>query len=82
MNEIRKPADKLPRNYGWNRLKLAQHSYADLERLRIDVEENHACQDGIHLIDTKGRKKLDAIDWAIYNKQKAERDEKTKTTEM
>ncbi|MDE9467522.1 hypothetical protein [Xenorhabdus bovienii] len=74
--------NKLPRNYGWNRLQLAQHSYDDLERLRIDVEENHACQDGIHLIDVAGRKKLDAISWAIYNKQKAERNEKTGTEKM
>ncbi|PHM70390.1 hypothetical protein [Xenorhabdus sp. KJ12.1] len=74
--------NKLPRNYGWNRVKLAQHSYDDLERLEIDVKENHACEDGIYLIDAKGRKKLDAISWAIYYKNKAERNEKAGTEKM
>lgn len=60
----------LPRNFGWSRLKLATHSYAELQQLEDDVKANHSCQDGIHLLDPAGRKKLDAITWAVFNKQK------------
>ncbi|MBD2797709.1 hypothetical protein ID856_14365 [Xenorhabdus sp. 18] len=73
---------KLPRNFGWNRVKLAQHSYEDLERLQADVEENHACRNGIYLFDKAGQQKLDALSWAVYYKQKAERNEKAKAEKM
>lgn len=30
-------------------------------------------KNGIHLFDKAGQRKLDALSWAVYNKQKAER---------
>lgn len=30
-------------------------------------------ENGIHLFDKAGQRKLDALSWAVYNKQKAER---------
>lgn len=65
--------DKLPCNFGWNRLKLATLSYEELSRLEDDVKVNHACSDGISMYDKPGYKKLDALSWAVYHKQKAER---------
>lgn len=63
---------KIP-NYGWNRLKLATLSYEQLSELEEQVKAEHACQNGIHLYDKAGMNKLDALSWAVYNKQKAER---------
>lgn len=59
-------------NFGWNRLKLATLSYEDLNALEALVKEEHACSDGIHMYDKAGRDKLDALSWAVYNKQKQE----------
>nr|WP_318375399.1 hypothetical protein [Enterobacter sp.] len=61
------------RNFGWNRLKLATLSYEQLNELEEQVKQEHACKDGIHMYDKAGRDKLDALSWAVYNKQKQER---------
>ncbi|VAE12552.1 hypothetical protein [Enterobacter hormaechei] len=60
------------RNFGWNRLKLATLSYDELNQLEEQVKLEHACSDGIHMYDKAGRDKLDALSWAVYNKQKQE----------
>lgn len=61
------------RNFGWNRLKLATLSYQQIAELEAQVKDEHACNDGIHMYDKAGRDKLDALSWAVYNKQKKER---------
>lgn len=61
------------RNFGWNRLKLATLSYEQLAELEAQVKQEHAYKDGIHMYDKAGRSKLDALSWAVYNKQKKER---------
>nr|DAE54950.1 MAG TPA: hypothetical protein [Caudoviricetes sp.] len=58
------------RNFGWNRLKLATLSFEQLNELEEQVKLEHACKDGIHMYDKVGRNKLDALSWAVYNKQK------------
>lgn len=60
------------RNFGWNRLKLATLSYDELNALEEQVKHEHACKDGIHMYDKAGRDKLDALSWAVYNKQNRE----------
>lgn len=60
-------------NFGWNRLKLATLTYEQLAQLEEQVKAEHACKNGIHLFDKAGQRKLDALSWAVYNKQKAER---------
>lgn len=60
------------RNFGWNRLKLATLSYEEISALEEQVKQEHACSDGIHMYDKAGRDKLDALSWAVYNKQKQE----------
>ncbi len=57
------------RNFGWNRLKLATLSYEEISALEEQVKQEHACSDGIHMYDKAGRDKLDALSWAVYNKQ-------------
>lgn len=57
-------------NFGWNRLKLATLSFEQLNELEEQVKKEHACKDGIHMYDKAGRNKLDALSWAVYNKQK------------
>ena len=61
------------RNFGWNRLKLSTLSYEQIAELEAQVKAEHACNDGIHMYDKAGRDKLDALSWAVYNKQKQER---------
>lgn len=60
-------------NFGWNRLKLATLSYEQLAQLEEQVKAEHACENGIHLYNKAGLLKLDALSWAVYNKQKTER---------
>ncbi|USR61606.1 hypothetical protein NFJ01_04250 [Lelliottia amnigena] len=59
-------------NFGWNRLKLATLTYEQINALEEQVKQDHACSDGIHMYDKAGRDKLDALSWAVYNKQKQE----------
>lgn len=59
-------------NFGWSRLKLAALTYEQLAQLEVQAKAEHACKNGIHLLDKAGQRKLDAISWAVYNKQKAE----------
>jgi len=61
------------KNFGWNRLKLATLSYEQIAELESQVKQDHACSDGIHMYDKAGRDKLDALSWAVFNKQKQER---------
>ncbi|MDN2486400.1 hypothetical protein MML63_12270 [Kosakonia sacchari] len=63
---------KIP-NFGWNRLKLATLSYEQLAQLEEQVKAEHACKNGIHLYDKAGLNKLNALSWAVFNKQKSER---------
>ncbi|MEB7711793.1 hypothetical protein NGC32_03530 [Kluyvera cryocrescens] len=60
-------------NFGWNRLKLSTLTYEQINELEEQVKRDHACKDGIHMFDKAGRNKLDALSWAVYNKQKQER---------
>ncbi len=62
-----------PRNFGWDRLKLATLTYEELEVLERDVKTNHEHQDGIYMYDAAGRKKLEALSWAVYYKNKNDR---------
>lgn len=59
-------------NFGWNRLKLATLTYQQINALEEQVKLDHACKNGIHMYDKAGRDKLDALSWAVYNKQKQE----------
>lgn len=68
----RQMSNRIP-NFGWNRLKLATLTYEQLAELEEQVKAEHACKNGIHLFDKAGQRKLDALSWAVYNKQKAER---------
>ncbi|HBV6586213.1 TPA: hypothetical protein MD362_002710 [Klebsiella pneumoniae] len=54
-------------------LKLAALTYEQLAELEEQVKAEHSCKNGIHLFDKAGQRKLDALSWAVYNKQKAER---------
>lgn len=65
-------SNRIP-NFGWNRLKLATLTYEQLAELEEQVKADHACKNGINLFDKAGQRKLDALSWAVYNKQKAER---------
>lgn len=58
------------KTFGYDRLKMTALSYEELTALSRQVAEEHACEDGIYLVDAKGRKKLDNIGWAIYTKNK------------
>lgn len=58
------------KTFGFDRLKMTALSYEELAALSRQVTKEHACDDGIHLVDAKGRKKLDNIGWAIYTKNK------------
>ena len=68
-----------PKTFGWNAVKLSEHSYADLAILRDMVTSDpksanprHATGDDIHLYTAAARKKLDALSWAVfYKKQEA-----------
>lgn len=67
---------------GWKAHTLRQYSMEQLEQLMAVVEDVHRNprnelgryeEDGketIHMIDRQGRRKLDAITWAIYHKTK------------
>lgn len=61
------------KTYSYNRFKMAQNlTLEELEDLAKMVEADHKNQQegAIHLIDERGRKKLDNIGWAIYQKTK------------
>lgn len=67
------------KNYGWDAAKLSEaYSLEELDKLRLQVEDMHrlpanATRKTIWLYDVKGRKKLDAIAWAITYKLKEEK---------
>lgn len=75
------------KNFGWDAVKLADYSLEQLAELRRQVEVEHAnpfdeqnryTENGrptLHLYDAKGRKKLDALAWAVtYKLQEAKRE--------
>ncbi|WP_432372806.1 hypothetical protein ACRPHP_07200 [Pantoea allii] len=61
------------KTFGYDRHKMTELTYEELERLLEIVTEEHACSDGIYLVDAKGRKKIDAIGWAVYYKNKKDK---------
>jgi len=85
--EIEQASERL-KNFGWDAVKLSDYSLEQLAELRRQVEAEHANpfdeqsrytengQPTIHLYDAKGRKKLDALAWAVtYRLQEASRAE-------
>ena len=70
------------RNFGWDSVKLADLTYEQLDTLRKQVEAEHVnpkdsegryVENGkqtIYVYDAKGRKKLDALSWAVTHKLK------------
>ncbi|EDY2030071.1 hypothetical protein GTB64_004513 [Salmonella enterica] len=71
--------------YEWRPHLLAAYSFDQLNDLMRFVEDTHRnprneagryTEDGqetLFIFDAKGRRKLDAITWAIYHKQKAQK---------
>lgn len=81
------------RNFGWDAVKLADLSMDDLRILRAQVEAEHANpfnaqdrytengQPTLNLYDKKGRKKLEALSWAVtYKLQESARQEAVQPT--
>jgi len=65
----------LPRNFGWKQHLLADHSFADLNRLRLSVENapdnrnpEHVAGKSIYIYTKSARRKLDALAWAVTTK--------------
>lgn len=61
--------------FGWNQAKLADHSFEDLNALRLAVQNDpssanpqHAKGASIFLHTPAARRKLDAIAWAVTTK--------------
>lgn len=76
-------SNNLPNTYGYNRTKLSQLKYTELEQLLIQVRNEHQLQrneDGVrvdrngnksfYVYDQEGLKKIDNITWAVYYKNK------------
>ncbi|EAM6792409.1 hypothetical protein E0G74_01450 [Salmonella enterica] len=69
--------------HGWKAWRLTCYTFEQLNQLQTEVELEHinprnerGCyvedgQETIHLYDKRGRRKLDAISWAVYHKMKA-----------
>ncbi len=54
------------KTFGWNPVKLANHSMSDLMILMREVEARHPNPyGGLYLYSPTGRTKLDAISWAV-----------------
>lgn len=76
------PEPEKIRNFGWDSAKLADLTYDQLDTLRKQVESEHVnpkdsegryVENGkrtIYVYDAKGRKKLDALSWAVTHKLK------------
>lgn len=87
-----KPVEPEPerlKNFGWDAVKLSDYSLDQLKQLREQVEREHLNprdekgrylengQPTINLYDKKGRKKLEALSWAVtYKLQDKARAEK------
>lgn len=61
--------------FGWDHVKLSSHSFEDLNRLRLAVQDDpasanpaHASGKSIYLHTSAARRKLDAIAWAVTTK--------------
>lgn len=66
------PDEPLPRTFGWKQHLLSEHSFADLERLRLSIVNDPACANpdkkSIYLYSKSARRKLDALGWAVTTK--------------
>jgi hypothetical protein len=67
--------NRLPRNFGWDRVRLSEHSLDDLARLRRSVEDDpasanpdHAAGRSVFLYTPAARRKLDALAWAVTHR--------------
>lgn len=68
------------KNYGWDAVRLSEaYTLEELTQLRglvtsdpASVNPGHATGD-IHLYNKRARRKLDAIGWAVYYKQREKR---------
>lgn len=65
-----------PKTFGWNAVRLSEHSFADLSTLRDmvindpkSVNPRHASGDDINLYTPAARMKLDALSWAVFYKK-------------
>ena len=80
LGAVSEPEPKRLKNFGWDAVKLSSYSMEQLAELRRQVEAEHANpfdpqsrytengQPTMHLYDAKGRKKLDALAWAVTYK--------------
>lgn len=71
-----------PRSYSWKAILLAQHSMEVLRAMEQEVMAEHYNpknergvhvengQETIFMYDAAGRRKLDALSWAVYHKTK------------
>jgi len=64
------------RVFGWNPAKLCDYSYEQLNELRHAIEGDPANRNppgSFYLFTAEARRKTDALSWAIYHKQQAEK---------
>lgn len=64
--------------FGWQAWRLSDHSFEDLNALRLIVESEganpaHAAGNSIYLYTPEARRKLDALAWAVSVKLKEKR---------
>lgn len=74
--EIQPPRIKV---YGWKSVEMAKHlTYRELHLLKYKTNHEHklSVPNGIYNVDEKGLKKLNAISWAIYHRDKLFREGK------
>lgn len=63
-----KDAVKTNKNYGYNIHAMCKNlTIKQLEAMLPVIRREHATKDGIHLVDKKGRWKIDQVTWAIYH---------------
>jgi hypothetical protein len=62
-----------PKTFGWNAVKLSEHSYADITILRMMVQTDpksaNPSGSSIYLYTPAAQRKLDALAWAVFYKQ-------------
>lgn len=78
--------------HGWKAVELSHHTRQQLgELLEIVLTEHANDRDGsglyvengqptIHMLDVKGRRKLDAVSWALFHKDKRDQREANGST--
>lgn len=61
-------AAKPVKTYGYDVYKMTKNlTVAQLETMVHAIRVEHATKDGIHLVDKKGRWKMEQVTWAIYH---------------